>query len=91
VYLLYAIQGEKESGLPVEQRLEKMQVEQLERLLSMNSSQLTQVMTDILTQYAGATGDTQSQIMRLPVMALLMATWFPQKAKEERAATPSPF
>lgn len=90
-YILYAVQGEAKSFLPVEQRLARMQMGQMQDLLNLNSSQMSQAVTDALAEYSAATADSQSQIMRLPIMALLMAVWFPQKAKEDGASAPPPF
>lgn len=81
-YLIYATQAAADSSLSVAQRLEQMQGEQMDQLLSLNPDEMTQAMTQALAQYSGGTGETPERMMRLPIMALLMGTWFPQKAKE---------
>ncbi|MCW3096533.1 MAG: hypothetical protein JWL77_2151 [Chthonomonadaceae bacterium] len=81
-YLLYATQDATDRSLSVAQRLEQLQRQQMEQLLNLNSSQMNQVMIDALAQYSGGTAETSDQMMHLPIMALLMGIWFPQKAKE---------
>ncbi len=87
-YILYATQEETDPSLSVAQRLEQLQRLQMEQLLNLNSTQMNQVMTDALAQYSSGTAETSDQIMHMPIMALLMGTWFPQQAKEHASPPP---
>ncbi|MCW3052329.1 MAG: hypothetical protein JWN14_1499 [Chthonomonadales bacterium] len=87
-YLLYATLEETDPSLSVAQRLGLLQRQQMEQLLNLNSSQMNQVMTEALAQYSSGTAETSDQMMHLPIMALLMGTWFPQQAKEHASPPP---
>ena len=87
-YILYAIHDETDHSLSVAQRLGLLQKQQMEQLLNLNSSQMNQVMADALAQYSSGTAETSDQMMHLPIMALLMGTWFPQQAKEHASPPP---
>jgi len=84
-FILYAIHDEADHSLSIAQRLELLQRQQMEQLLNLNSSQMNQIITDALAQYSSGNAEASDQMMHLPIMALLMGTWFPQQAKEHAA------
>jgi hypothetical protein len=90
---LYLIYSQHEiwsngSNMPLMARLDQIQEQQAEMLRNMTSAQLTEVMTQATELLQTRNADDISGILRLPAMALMMATWLPRKAKEGRENSP---
>jgi hypothetical protein len=64
-------------------RLENLLRRQMERMVRMSPEEVSEVMEKAIGRYQSAgSGGGRERIMALPVMAGMMATWFPQAAKE---------
>jgi len=81
VYLLYNRSSSGEAD--TQSRYERLLTNQMRSLLSMNSDQLGDAMDQAIQSYQSGEGARRSDVMGLPLMAAMMATWFPRAAKEQ--------
>jgi hypothetical protein len=80
VYLLYSPAGRAGS---VEEQFAALQRDQMERMLQMTPDQLGTAMEQAGQLYLSADPSSRDRMMGLPVMAGMMAVWFPRAAKEK--------
>lgn len=83
VYLFYSTTASGRGATYVE-RLADLQRQQMRLLLKMSPDQLSGLMEQQLQTYQAADPQTRNNILSLPVMAWMMATWMPRAAKERR-------
>jgi hypothetical protein len=83
LYLLYGDEQALPGALTPEQVAE-LQRQQLLLLPRLGTAQLATSMASWIRAYEAADEVTRSRILGLPVMAGMMAGWFPQEAKERR-------
>ena len=84
VETVYIILGATDHrSMSVHERMSDLLRRQMERLVRMSPDEVTRTMSDAIQSYQSAgTPERRERIMALPVMAGMMATWFPQAAKE---------
>jgi len=85
VYLLYSRYAEQGSA---ESRYERLLANQMRSLLSMNADQLGDAMEQAMQTYQDGEAGKRLDVMGLPVMAAMMATWMPRAAKEQASGKP---
>lgn len=88
VYILYSATPGGDGGSPLEARYADLQRRQMEMLFNMSADQLGQAMDEGARLYQGGDADSQMRSMSLPIMAGMMAIWFPRAAKERNAGAP---
>jgi hypothetical protein len=81
VYLLYSTTPAARGGTLLE-RFAHLQRQQMALMLRMSLDQMANAMEQVLQAYPSADPARQMRLMGLPVMAGMMATWFPRAAKE---------
>jgi hypothetical protein len=82
IYLLYAISAGAQT--PADLRYADLQRQQLELMLHMAPEDLSQAMEQGIQRYQTQPEGTRTSTMGLPMMAGMMASWFPLAAKEGR-------
>jgi hypothetical protein len=88
VYILYSAAPGGDGGSPLEARYADLQRRQMEMLFNMSADQLGQAMEEGARLYQGGDAGSQMRSMSLPIMAGMMAIWFPRAAKERNAGAP---
>jgi hypothetical protein len=81
VYLLYSTTPAARGGTLLE-RFAHLQRQQMALMLRMSPDEMANAMEQIRQAYPSADPARQIRLMGLPVMAGMMATWFPRAAKE---------
>ena len=81
VYLLYSMTPAAHGGTPLE-RFADLQRRQIGLMLQMSPDQMAHSMKQVIRTFQAADDVTRARLMGLPVMAGMMAVWFPQEAKE---------
>jgi hypothetical protein len=80
VYLIYA--SDLTAPGSAELRYADLQRRQLEMMVQMSSEDLAQAMDQGIQRYLNQPADKRTSTMGLPMMAGMMAVWFPRAAKE---------
>jgi hypothetical protein len=83
LYLVYAADGTGRARAP-ESALLALHRRQTELIVGMEPAALVERMRGRIDALAGAGPADRSRIMGLPLIAAMMATWFPRHAKEQR-------
>lgn len=81
VYLLFSTTPAARGGTLLE-RFAHLQRQQMALMLRMSPDQMANAMEQVLQAYPSADPARQMRLMGLPMMAGMMATWFPRAAKE---------
>jgi hypothetical protein len=86
VYLIYSrfapMEGDALS------QYEHLLASQMRSLMSMNADQLADAMDQAMQSYQNGEAANRLDVMGLPVMAAMMATWMPRAAKEQAGGKP---
>lgn len=80
IYLIYGITDHRSK--PASARLADLLQSQMEQMVRMSPEEITATMTDAIQTYQNANPTRREKMMALPLMAGMMATWFPHAAKE---------
>lgn len=80
IYLIYGITDHRSK--PASARLTDLLRSQMEQMVRMSPEEISSTMTDAIQEYHNAGPTRREKLMALPVMAGMMATWFPHAAKE---------
>jgi hypothetical protein len=81
VYVLYSTTPAARGGTLLE-RFAHLQRQQMELMLRMSPEQMAQSMEQVVQAFPPADTARRMRLMGLPMMAGMMATWFPRAAKE---------
>lgn len=87
VYLLYTTTPAARGGTVLE-RFADLQRQQMGMMLQMGPDQMTRSMEQAIQTFQSGDDATRARLMGLPVIAGMMAVWFPQEAKERGTVTP---
>lgn len=90
VYLLYAIDPNKNEGVPIDRLLTGLLQQQMDTILNMTPDQLARSMEAATQMYQNQEGENKTRVMSLPLMAGMMAVWFPIAAKEAKEGAGRP-
>jgi hypothetical protein len=87
IYLLYSTTPGAGGGTLLA-RFADLQRRQIGLMLQMSPDQMSHSMDQVIRTFQSADDDTRARLMGLPVMAGMMAVWFPREAKERGAVMP---
>jgi hypothetical protein len=87
VYVLYSASAGAVGRTQVE-RFSDLQRQQTLLMTQMTTDQISASMLRVARRFSSSDADTRSRLMGLPIMAGMMAVWFPREAKENGPLTP---
>ncbi|HEU4753835.1 MAG TPA: hypothetical protein VFU47_12065, partial [Armatimonadota bacterium] len=83
VYVLYAPRP-LSSGGSLEEQYATLQRRQIDLMLRMTPAQMEAALDPVVRAYHAADPSTREGLLGLPLVAGMMAVWFPRQAKEQR-------